>query len=139
VAVYTRNNPTASNPIVKNNRNLNTWLLLFALAVMVNRVLTPFSVPPLVVHDNGYIEICSWHGGISRVLLDADGNPVESEQAFSHCPQCVAGTATSLPERPHLAEQSLAVQSAITLLDINPFPHPAYAVLPPPSRAPPLS
>ncbi len=106
---------------------------------MVNRVLTPFSVPPLVVHANGYIEICSWQGGISRLLLDADGKRIESEQPFSHCPQCVAGMATNLPERPHLVEQALAVQSAMMPLGSTPFPHPAYAVLPPPSRAPPLS
>jgi hypothetical protein len=120
---------------MKLNRNLNTWLLLFALAVMANRVLTPFSVPAVVVHENGYIEICSWHGGISRVLLDAEGNQVESEQPFSHCPECTSPTAacqpyldlaSNLPPAIHqLPEFQVHQQLAV------------FTTRPPPSRASP--
>lgn len=123
---------------MKLNRNLNTWLLLFALAVMVNRVLTPFSVPPLVVHDNGYIEICSWHGGISRVLLDAEGNPIESEQPFSHCPQCVASAATVAPDLPLISELVLPSRNLALALQLQ-NTHPLFVTLPPPGRAPPLA
>ncbi|HKM15383.1 MAG TPA: hypothetical protein VJY63_05610 [Marinospirillum sp.] len=123
---------------MKLNRNLNTWLLLLALAVMVSRVLTPFSVPPIVVHDNGFIEVCSTQGGFERILLDAEGNQVESKQPLSHCPQCAAGTVIGLPERPFIVEQHLTVHqpslSTITLLTHSP-----YTALPPPTRAPPLA
>lgn len=120
------------------SRNLNTWLLLLALAVMVSRVLAPFSVPPVVVHENGYIEICSWHGGTSRVLLDADGNQIESEQPFSHCPQCVAGTPLDLPATPWLSKGVLPLYPKLFEQDKS-TSYTLYAALPPPSRAPPLS
>ncbi|MBE0508272.1 MAG: hypothetical protein IBX50_16405 [Marinospirillum sp.] len=123
---------------VKLNRNLNTWLLLFALAVMVSRVLTPFSVPPLVVHDNGFIEVCSWQGGISRVLIDADGNQVESEQPPSHCPQCAASAATVAPELPLISEQALPSRNLALTLQLQ-NTHPLFVALPPPGRAPPLA
>lgn len=121
---------------MKYNRNLNTWLLLFALAVMVSRVLTPFSVPAVVVHDNGYIEVCSWHGGISRVLIDAEGNQFESEQPFSHCPQCVASVALVAPELPKISEQTLPSRNPVVALQQQ-NAHPLFVALPPPGRAPP--
>lgn len=119
------------------NRNLNTWLLLLALAVMVNRVLTPFSVPALVVHEDGYIEICSWHGGTSRVLLDAEGNQIESEQPFSYCPECTSPTAATPPDL-HLTtdlpplRQPLLTGYGFSDLSI-------FTSLPPYSRGPPQS
>lgn len=121
---------------MKLNRNLNTWLLLFALAVMVSRVLTPYSVPPLVVHDNGYIEICSWQGGFERVLLDADGNQVESEQPFSHCPQCVASAVVVAPELPLISEQALPAHNPAARPE-HQNTEPLFVALPPPGRAPP--
>ena len=117
------------------NRNLNTWLLLFALAVMVNRVLTPFSVPPLVVHEDGYIEICSWHGGTSRVLLDAEGNQVESEQPFSHCPECTSPTAACQPDLDLASNLPPAIHPLSDFQDDQQLA--VFTTRPPPSRAPP--
>ncbi|MDR9468166.1 DUF2946 family protein [Marinospirillum sp.] len=122
---------------MKLNRNLNTWLLLLALAVMVSRVLTPFSVPALVVHESGYIEICSWQGGTDRVLLDAEGNQVESEQPLSHCPECTSASAVTLPSFPILTDLPPPppnLLNAYFFKDIS-----VFAALPPPSRAPPSS
>lgn len=119
------------------NRNLNTWLLVFALAVMVNRVLTPFSVPALVVHEDGFIEICAWQGGTSRVLLDADGNSIESEQPFSHCPECTSSSTTCLPVT-GLAVSFPPASDQLHELQVN--HHLAvFITRPPPSRAPPLT
>ena len=123
---------------MKLNRNLNTWLLLLALTVMVSRVLMPFSVPPIVVHDNGFIEICSTQGGFERILLDAEGNQVESKQPLSHCPQCTACTAIGLPERPFIVEQHLTFHQP-SLNTLTFFTHTSYNALPPPTRAPPLA
>ncbi|GLR63337.1 hypothetical protein [Marinospirillum insulare] len=119
-------------------RNLNSWLLLLALAVMVNRVLTPFSVPPLVVHADGYIEVCSWQGVTERILLNANGEQVESQQPTSHCPQCVAASAVTLPELTF-------VTPAITPARLNALPfnttakQAVFVSRPPPSRAPPFA
>lgn len=123
---------------MKLSRNLNSWLLLLALAVMVNRVLTPFSVPPLVVHADGYIEVCSWQGVTERLLLNAAGEQVESLQPASHCPQCVASAALTL--------------AVLTFNNLNPLParfnslpfnatakQAVFVSRPPPSRAPPLA
>ncbi|SFC19977.1 hypothetical protein SAMN05660443_1856 [Marinospirillum celere] len=122
---------------MKLNRNLNTWLLLFALAVMVNRVLTPFSVPALVVHEDGYIEICAWHGGTSRVLLDAEGNQVESEQPFSYCPECTSPTAASLPDLDLASDLPPPTQRPP---EFQLHQHLAvFTTRPPPSRAPPCA
>ncbi len=123
---------------MKLSRNLNSWLLLLALAVMVNRVLTPFSVPPLVVHADGYIEVCSWQGVTQRVLLNAEGEQLESQQPASHCPQCVAASAVTLPELTF-------VTPAITPARFNALPLKTTRVAavfvsrPPPTRAPPLA
>ncbi|WP_114417689.1 hypothetical protein [Marinospirillum perlucidum] len=118
------------------NRNLNTWLLLLAITVMVNRLLTPFLVPPLVVHDNGYIEVCSWQGGSERLLLDSNGQQIESEQPFSHCPDCASGTAllaqnvaAGLQELPPARNPVLVIGSLAPLSPTH---------LLPPTRAPPL-
>jgi hypothetical protein len=120
---------------VKLSRNLNTWLLLLALAVVVSRVLTPFSVPAVVVHDNGYIEVCSWQGGTSRVLLDSEGKQVESKQPLSHCPECTSATAVALPSFPTLPE--LPPVPAHLLNDYLFKDLSVFSALPPPSRAPP--
>jgi len=117
------------------NRNLNTWLLLLALAVMVNRVLTPFSVPALVVHEDGFIEICAWQGGTSRVLLDADGNPIESEQPFSHCPECTSPTAATPPDLQLAADLPPLGQLLLTGYDFSDLS--VFISLPPYSRGPP--
>lgn len=123
---------------MKLSRNLNTWLLLLALAIMVNRVLTPFSVPPIVVHADGYIEVCSWQGVPQRILINADGEQVESQQPSSHCPQCVATSAVTLPEIPFITPPVYPARSnALPFKFTN--TQPIFVSLPPPSRAPPLA
>lgn len=123
---------------MKLSRNLNSWLLLLALAVMVNRVLTPFSVPPLVVHADGYIEVCSWQGVTERLLLNAAGEQIESQQPASHCPQCTTVSPLALPELAFIAPALLPAR-------INAQPLKATRVQavfvsrPPPSRAPPFA
>ena len=106
------------------------------LTVLVSRVLLPFSVPPLVVHESGYIEICSWQGGWSRVLIDAEGQRIESEEPFSYCPQCALAGFTSLPERPYLAEQPL-VWSSRHWLDLDARQPASLSLSLPPARGPP--
>lgn len=123
---------------MKLSRNLNSWLLLLALAIMVNRVLTPFSVPPLVVHADGYIEVCSWQGVSERILLNADGEQVESQQPASHCPQCVAATAVALPELAFIAPNIIPARLNALPLKLT-GKQPVFVTLPPPSRAPPLA
>lgn len=67
----------------------NTLMLLLALLVISQRVLTPFVVAPIQVHANGYIEICSWHGGLEKRFLETDGELSESLQPLSYCPACL--------------------------------------------------
>lgn len=119
------------------SRTLNTGLLLLALAVMMQRIVTPFMVPVLVVHENGYIEICSWHGGSERILLDADGQPISSEQPFSYCPECASPSGLLLAITPALTEPFWLALGSV-LLPSAAHPPMAYLALPPPSRAPPI-
>jgi len=123
---------------VKLSRNLNSWLLLLALAVMVNRVLTPFSVPPLLVHADGYIEVCSWQGAAKRILLNAEGEQIESQQPASHCPQCVASAAITLPKTTFNAPAILPARFNALPPDST-IKQTVYVSRPPPSRAPPLA
>ena len=123
---------------MKLSRNLNTWLLLLALAIMVNRVLTPFSVPPLVVHADGYIEVCSWQGVPQRILINANGEQIESQQPASHCPQCVASASVTLPDLTFLTPNIIPARfNALAVEHIN--QQPVFNTRPPPSRAPPLA
>ncbi|NLW05852.1 MAG: hypothetical protein GX029_11620 [Pseudomonadaceae bacterium] len=123
---------------MKLSRNLNAWLLLLALAVMVNRVLTPFSVPPLLVHADGYIEVCSWQGVTQRILINAAGEQLESQQPASHCPQCVATAALTLPTLSFFAPNSIPAR--FNALPANAIAKQAIFVSrPPPSRAPPFA
>ncbi len=123
---------------MKLSRNLNTWLLLLALAIMVNRVLTPFSVPPLVVHADGYIEVCSWQGTPQRILINADGEQIESQQPASPCPQCVASAAVALPDLAFLTPNIIPAQfNALAVEHLH--QQQVFNTRPPPSRAPPLA
>lgn len=122
---------------MKLTRTQNTWLLLFALTIMVQRVLLPFSVPPVIVHENGYIEICATDGSFQRLLLDAEGKQVESQQPPAFCPKLLSGhpplpqalpfTAENLPPALLKAQPQQASLSSLP------------AVLLPPTRAPPLA
>lgn len=121
--------------MTRKNPVLNTLLLLLALAVVSQRVLLPFTVPPLVVHENGYVEICSWQsGGNQKLLFDAEGYPVDSAQPTGHCPACsfgsplpVAGMAVVIPR---------LVTSLLLLRPTQPGA-PVFTSLPPAPRAPP--
>lgn len=121
-----------------NRRNLNSWLFLLALAVMANRIITPFAVPALVVHDTGYVEVCSWEGVFERILLDSDGNRVESKQPFSYCPQITPGSLLTTPVVPLLAEQALPFVQQAATSDTDTCIV-SYRSLPPSPRAPPIS
>lgn len=122
---------------MKKHSRLNTWLLLFAMTVMVNRVLLPFTVPVLLIHEGGYVEVCSWGGTFERILLDADGNQVESKQPFSYNPDCTPASLFTAPE---------ATKALSQVLPDTGSAHPPYRFSdlsvhlsrPPPSRAPPV-
>lgn len=122
---------------MKLTRTQNTWLLLFALAIMVQRVLLPFSVPPVIVHENGYIEICATDGSFQRILLDAEGNQVESQQPPAFCPKLLSGNLPLPSAQPFTAEDlPVALLKAALPETFIPTLHTA---LRPPSRAPPLA
>ncbi|SFX11301.1 DUF2946 family protein [Marinospirillum alkaliphilum] len=116
---------------------LNTLLLLLAFGVISQRVLLPFTMPPLVVHENGYVEICSWQSaGSQKLLFDADGNPVDSAQPVGHCPACSFGNplfTTNLDvNTPIIATPTFPI--GFTTPDI-----PRFTSLPPAPRAPPAT
>lgn len=73
----------------------NTLMLLLAFLVVTQRLVTPFVVAPIQVHANGYIEICTWHGGFEKRLIETDGELSQSLQPFSYCPACVPAVAIS--------------------------------------------
>lgn len=114
---------------------INTLLLLLALLATTQRVLTPFSIPPILVHPSGYIQICTWQGGFQPLLIDAQGERQESLRPSGHCPAC--SVTPALPETDLLAFLTdLKVRTqrlpAATLPAIQYNP-----LLLPPSRAPP--
>ena len=122
---------------MKKHSRLNTWLLLFAMTVMVNRVLLPFTVPVLLVHEGGYVEVCSWGGTFERILLDADGNQVESKQPFSYSPDFTPASLFTAPEAAKALSQVLpdtrSVHPPYRFSDLS-----VHLSRPPPSRAPPV-
>lgn len=73
----------------------NSLMLLLALLVVSQRILTPFVVAPIQIHANGYIEVCTWHGGFEQRLIETNGELSESLQPFSYCPACVPAVAIS--------------------------------------------
>lgn len=115
---------------------LNTLLLLLALLATTQRVLTPFSIPALVVHPNGYIQICSWQSGFQTLLINAEGERQESLQPSGHCPAC--SVTPALPEtRPLVFLADLAANTLTSPSVI--VPAATYnPLLLPPSRAPPV-
>jgi hypothetical protein len=115
---------------------LNTLLLLLALLATTQRVLTPFSIPPLVVHPSGYIQICSWQSGFQPLLIDAQGERQESLQPQGHCPACAV--AAALPETSPLAFlANLPVTTTATPYKNTPLQH-NHLLFGPPVRAPPV-
>ncbi|WP_416885903.1 hypothetical protein [Marinospirillum sp.] len=119
------------------NRQLNTLLLLLALGMISHRVLLPFSLPPLVVHADGRIEICAWHGAGQRLVISTNEQG-ETQTALSGttCPACLSQPLLHFdlasPLEPRLA--ALAPTQALSrlVLSIPPYQHPF-------SRAPPLT
>ncbi|WP_404418605.1 hypothetical protein [Marinospirillum sp.] len=120
--------------MLRTRRTFNTLMLLMALAVITQRVLTPFIVPPLLVHADGTLEICSWQGSSERLVFNNQGERLKSLQPNHPCPECTTSPALSqqadlfLPESPQQAVSQARVRSAS-----KPGDH-----LRPPPRAPPL-
>ncbi len=114
----------------------NTLMFLLALLVITQRIITPFVVAPIQIHANGYIEVCSWHGGFEKRLIATDGELSESLQPFNFCPACL--TAVALSNVTDLAYLSdLPAQSLLFTAITNPqTQHPN--LLSPSPRAPPL-
>jgi len=121
-------------PMLKTRRTFNTLMLLMALAVITQRVLTPFIVPPLLVHADGTLEICSWQGSSERLVFNSQGERLKSLQPNHPCPECTTPPAIShqadlfLPEPPQQALLQATARSASQPGDY----------LRPPTRAPPL-
>jgi len=113
----------------------NTLMLLLALLVVTQRVITPFVVTPIQVHANGYVEICSWHGGFEKRFIETDGQLNESLQPFNYCPACLpAFTLTSCAIFAYLS--SLPAQTLLFTSILNQqIQHPN--LLSPSPRAPP--
>lgn|SRR5690554_2902408 len=116
---------------------LNTLLLLLALLAITQRVLTPFSIPALVIHPDGYIQICSWQSGFQPLLLNAEGERQESLQPTGHCPACTVTPA--LPETAALAFLARLPVIFSPSLDVTTDPRRHNPRLQPPSRAPPVT
>jgi len=120
--------------MLRMSRTLQTLMLLMALAVITQRVLTPFVVPPLLVHADGTLEICSWQGGSQRLLLNSQGERIESLQPDFTCPDCASSPALSqdsfklVQDEPHCEGTPTTTASAVQPTDY----------LHPPSRAPPV-
>ncbi|GLR64306.1 hypothetical protein [Marinospirillum insulare] len=114
----------------------NTLMLLLALLVITQRVITPFLVAPIQVHANGYIEVCAWHGGFEKRLIATDTELSESLQPFNYCPACLPALATSsLADLDYLSY--LPIESLLFTSVPNPLhQHPNLFTASP--RAPPL-
>jgi len=108
-------------------------MLLMALAVITQRVLTPFIVPPLLVHADGTLEICSWQGSSERLVFNSQGERLESLQPHHPCPEC-----TTSPVISQQTELFLSQSPRLPLLEaaVSPASDPA-SYLRPPTRAPP--
>lgn len=105
------------------NRQLNTLLLLLALGMISHRVLLPFSQPPLVVHQDGRIEICSWHGAGQRLLLSpTDAGPLQVELSGTTCPACLSQPLVhlNLPSLQVQIEQTPLLPQLTSRVDIEP-------------------
>lgn len=94
----------------------------------------PITVPPIVVHANGYIEICS-NGGFTRIVLDSQGQEVASQQEPSYCPVCLAGPEPQLVDCASIERVNFTAPEAA-------YPcvaswHLKPQTLLPPTRAPP--
>lgn len=115
------------------SRTLQTLMLLMAFAVMTQRVLTPFLVPPLILHADGTLEICSWQGSSQRLVFNQQGERVDSLQPDFSCPQCTSAPAT------HQVDTGLAQGPAAGFIIRTQGVEDASlsAYLHPPSRAPP--
>ncbi|SFB85332.1 hypothetical protein SAMN05660443_0544 [Marinospirillum celere] len=86
------------------NRSLaNTLFVLLMLAVISGRVLFPFNQPPLQVHADGSLEICSWQGSGERLFFSPDGEPLESKTGPSLCPACILSTPVTGPSSLNLS------------------------------------
>lgn len=114
----------------------NTLMLLLALQVISQRLVTPFLVAPIQVHANGYIEVCSWHGGFEKRLIATDGELSESLQPFNYCPACLPAVAlSSVTDLAYLSD--LPAQPLLfTVITNQQTQHPN--LLNPSPRAPPL-
>ncbi|WP_027849752.1 hypothetical protein [Marinospirillum minutulum] len=114
----------------------NTLMLLLALLVISQRLVTPFLVAPIQVHANGYIEVCSWHGGFEKRLIATDGELSESLQPLNYCPACLPAIAlSSVTDLAYLSD--LPAQLLLfTVITNQQTQHPN--LLNPSPRAPPL-
>lgn len=114
----------------------NTLMLLLAFLVVTQRLITPFVVAPIQVHANGYIEVCSWHGGFEKRLIATAGELNESLQPFSYCPACLpAVTLSSITDLAYLSDLP-AQHLFFTAITNQQTQHPN--LLSPSPRAPPL-
>ncbi|WP_162299654.1 hypothetical protein [Marinospirillum perlucidum] len=117
-------------------RTFNSLMLVMAFLVITQRVLTPFVVPPLLVHADGTLEICSWQGSSERLVFNSEGERVESQRPLSQCPACAlspAITATAFP-----AHQTAGLVEP-SLIPPSPGFYPPAETRQPPARAPPLT
>ena len=119
--------------MLKTRRIFNTLMLLMALAVITQRVLTPFMVPPLLVHADGTIEICSWQGGSERLVFNSEGERLESLQPHHPCPECTSSPVISQQTIPF---PSGSPNSPLPLAWVSPASD-STSHLRPPARAPP--
>lgn len=118
-----------------NTSRFNTLMFLMAVFVITQRVLTPFLVPPLIAHEDGTLELCSWHGSHQRVLLSADGVGVEKLASEGHCPACTASAALAF--NVHSTESLSLVLAQLehwSQPELTPAPHYLLAL----PRAPPI-
>ncbi len=118
-----------------SSRWATTGLLLVLMAVSF-RSLVPFVSPPLLVHPDGYVEVCSWDGGFERLLLNSAGERVESRQPLVQVQDCLPAPLTSLPEV--LLRAQALDQARSQLLPYRFIAEQTSAALLPPTRAPPL-
>ena len=113
----------------------NTLMLLMTLAVIMQRVLTPLVTPPLIVHADGTLEICSWHGGISQpLLISLDGERLDAPSSPSPCPACTASAAVTLATELDAPLPASNLQPLLLVSSALPF---FSAEGLPPVRAPP--
>lgn len=120
--------------MLRKGHTFNTLMLLMALAVITQRVLTPFIVPPLLVHADGTLEICSWQGSSERLLFNSQGERLESLQPHHPCPECANAPAINPQADLLTSELPLA---CLLVAGTYPPPNPTTGLLPP-ARAPPL-